>query len=634
MCGINGLFGLPDAVAHVESMNRCLRHRGPDADGLWQDGRLVLGHRRLSIIDLSQNANQPLEKEGLVTVYNGEVYNYRELRSALEQRGVRFRTHSDTEVVLELFRCHREKSFAMLEGMFAFGIFDRTAKELYLVRDYFGIKPLFYSRLGPGRFAFSSELKSFLGLPGFNKAINPAVLVSCLNYLWPSGNESIFKAVQKVPPAHFLKIRLGRDDIPHTQHRYWELAGGPVAGEGREEKLTEDLRRVMARSVKQHLVADVPVGAFLSGGLDSSYITALARKHNPDLSTFTISVSRRDQRVERMPADNAFAEDIARVLGVQHTDIPVTPSVVDSLQDMVAILDEPIGDPAAINTFLICQCARQRGLKVLLSGMGADELFAGYRRHYATLLSQKIRRWPAGVKAGCSGVLARLPVRVGAFGLRPVRWAKRFLSFADMPLGEAYMRSYSYYDRTELYDVFNRQFDQDVDGLFDHHDALFNRYPEMDDVNRMCYTDIHLFMTGLNLAYTDRASMAASVEVRVPFIDKTVVEWAMALPGRFKIKNRTAKYLLKKAAEEVLPKRIVYRPKASFGMPLRAWMAGDLRELVDDVLSCGNIKKRGFFNPAMVRAMIDADRAGREDNAYRIYQFLTCELWMRRFLDT
>ncbi|MFA5261031.1 MAG: asparagine synthase (glutamine-hydrolyzing) [Candidatus Omnitrophota bacterium] len=632
MCGINGLFGFPDAAAHVRAMNQCLRHRGPDAEGVWQDGRLVLGHRRLAIIDLSESANQPMEKDGLALVYNGEVYNYRALRSALERRGARFQTHSDTEVVLELFRCYREKSFTMLQGMFAFGLYDRKAQELYLVRDYFGIKPLYYSQASPGRFVFSSELKSFLGLPGFRKSVNPAVLVSCLNYLWPSGNESIFKGVHKVPPAHFLKVRFAGDDIFLSRHRYWELPGR-AADVLPEEALVEDLRRVMRESVEKHLVADVPVGAFLSGGLDSSYITALAKKGNPDLSTFTITVSRRDQRIERMPADNVFAGDIARVLGVRHTDIPVNPSVVDSLQDMVAILDEPIGDPAAINTYLICQCARQRGLKVLLSGMGADEIFAGYRRHYATLLSQTIRRWPSGVKAGCAGILAGLPVRVGRLGLRPVRWAKRFFSFADMPLGEAYMRSYSYYDRMELYNVFNRQFDPDVDALFEQHDALFYQNPDLDDINRMCFTDIHMFMTGLNLTYTDRASMAASVEVRVPFIDKTVVEWAMALPGRFKIKNRTAKYLLKKAAEEVLPKRIIYRPKASFGMPLRAWMARDLRELVDDVLSYGNIKKRGIFNPDMVRAVIDADRSGREDHAYRIYQFLTCELWMRRFLD-
>ncbi|HPB68521.1 MAG: asparagine synthase (glutamine-hydrolyzing) [Candidatus Omnitrophica bacterium] len=633
MCGINGIFGLPDAQEHVKAMNQTLRHRGPDAQGLWQDGRLALGHQRLAIIDLSEKANQPMEKDGLVIVYNGEIYNYRELRSALERRGVRFQTDSDTEVVLELFRCHRQNSFAMLQGMFAFGLLDRPKNELYLARDYFGIKPLFYSRGIPGCFIFSSELKAFLGLPGFRKEVSPSVLVSCLNYLWPSGNESIFKDVYKVPPAHFLKVRLAAGDVSLSQHRYWELPGGPPAVLP-EKKLIEDLRRVMKESVDRHLVSDVPVGAFLSGGLDSSYITALAKQGTPDLSTFTITVSRRDQRVERMPADNIYAADIARVLGVRHTDIPVTPSVVDSLQDMVAILDEPIGDPAAINTYLICQCARQRGLKVLLSGMGADEIFAGYRRHYATLLSQQVRRWPGPVKAACSAVLSGMPVRLGRWGLRPVRWAKRFFSFTDMPWGEAYMRSYSYYGRLELCDLFNRQFDSQVDALFAQHDELFYHHPDWDDINRMCFTDIHMFMTGLNLTYTDQASMAASVEVRVPFIDKTVVEWAMALPGRFKIKDRTAKYLLKKAAEEVLPKRIVYRPKASFGMPLRAWMAGDLRELVDDVLSYGNIKKRGLLNPEKVRALIDADRCGREDNAYRIYQFLTCELWMRRFLDS
>ncbi len=629
MCGINGLSGFPEGAALVQNMNQAIRHRGPDAEGVWQDECLTLGHRRLSIIDLSPEANQPMARDGFIIVYNGEIYNFRELREDLKRKGALFKTRSDTEVVLELFRHYREESFSKLQGMFAFGLYDCKNKELYLVRDYFGIKPLFYWHAPPDRLAFSSECKSFLNLPGFRKELNPGVLVSCLNYLWPAGDEAIFKDVFKVPPAHYLKVRFQRNGIALTQRRYWEWPD-PLFSPGPEQEHIEALSAILEKSVEEHLVSDVPVGAFLSGGLDSSLITTLARRHNPDLSTYTISISRKAQQVERMPRDNFYAQAVASYLGVRHTDIPVEPSVIDALQNMVEILDEPIGDPAAINTYLICRLARERGIKVLLSGMGADEIFAGYRRHYATLLSRKIQRCPGFMKKAVSRTLSVLPVRLGSYGLRPVRWAKRFFSFVDMPFAEAYMRSYSYYDRNELREIFNGRYDAEIDELFDHHDRLFNDARNWDEINRMCFTDIHMFMTGLNLTYTDRASMAASVEVRVPFIDKNVIEWGMSLPGSYKIKNNTSKYILKKVAERDLPKRIVYRPKASFGMPLRAWMNGELRELVDDVLSYDNIKKRGILNPDLVRTIIRRDREGREDHAYRIYQFLTLELWLRK----
>jgi len=627
MCGINGLVGFPQAKSIIIQMNELSKHRGPDAEGIWEDPYVTLGHKRLSIIDLSPQANQPFMKGNLVIVFNGEIYNFLELREELIKKGTRFQTRSDTEVILELFREKRERSFTDLIGMFAFCIYDVQKRELFLVRDYFGIKPLYYQQ-GNGCLAFSSELKTLVGLPGFGLEINPRALVSCLNYLWVYGDESIFKGIQKVPPAHYLhyKIHEGYQIKP-----YWSpVFETPSLS---ETQWADRLKETIDRSVQRHLIADVPVGGFLSGGVDSSLIAALARNYNDNLSTFTISLSDPDKKIERMPDDNLYAAQVARKYGIDHKDIPVQPSAIKLLKEIVYMLDEPIGDPAAINTYLICQMARRNNIKVLLSGMGADEIFAGYRRHYAVLLADNInRRFPL-IHKTLQVAVAPLPVRVSRSGLRAIRWAKRYSSFARIPFHQAYLQSFSYYSGEELRELLNGQCDQAIDDMFDYYNTLFQRGNKFDKINQMCYIDIHMFLPGLNLTYTDRASMAASVEVRVPFVDRDVVTLAMSIPGRLKIRGKTTKYILKKVASQYLPRQIAYRPKASFGMPIRAWISHDLRKYIDEVLTVENIKKRGLLNPIFVRNLIENDRRGIEDNAYQIYQLLTLELWMQSYLD-
>lgn len=623
-------MGFLDSKNIVHAMNETIKHRGPDAGGEWSDNGVTLGHRRLSIIDLSTEANQPFVKDNLVIVHNGEVYNFLELKEDLVKRGVEFRTKSDTEVVLELFKAYREESFNKLIGMFSFCIYDRTTKELFLVRDYFGIKPLYYAIINGRKLAFSSELKALTLLREVQKDLNPKALVSCINYLWIYGNESIFKSIKKIPPAHYLHVRMDGGKLETGIKKYWQLQIDSLMLT--ESQLREKLKEVLERSVKRHLIADVSVGGFLSGGLDSSLISAIAKRFNPGLSTYTISLEQRDKRIEKMPDDNLYAKKIARFLNIDHKDIPVRPAVMENLERMTYALDEPIGDPAAINTYLICKAARDNGIKVLLSGMGADEIFGGYRRQYATLLTSRMNKIPLFLKRTLKKTLQPLPVRIGRQGIRQIRWMKRFFSFADMPLDLAYMRSYSYYGKEELYELFNNRLNKEIDEMYEEHREMFYEIKEFDNINKMCYTDINMFMAGLNLTYTDRASMAASVEVRVPFIDKELIELAMSIEGRFKIRKGVSKYILKKVACDYIPKNIAYRPKASFSMPIRAWIARDLRSLVDDILSIDNIKRRGILNPRLVRKIIDEDRNGREDNAYRIYQFLTLELWLRKYI--
>jgi len=602
MCGINGLIGFSDSKELIHSMNETIRHRGPDAEGEYIDKNIALGHRRLSIIDLSTQANQPFIKDGLVIVYNGEIYNFPELRKGLEQRGIVFRTHSDTEVILELFRVYREKSFNKLLGMFSFCIYDMKSKEMFLVRDYFGIKPLYYSFVGDNRFVFSSELKALMALPGIRKDIDKKSLVSCINYLWVYGDGSIFENIKKVPPAHYIRIRTGKADLDVEIKRYWQLQ--PEVLDLPEDKLLERLKFLLEKSIRRHLIADVPVGSFLSGGLDSSLIAAIAKRSNKSLSTYTISIDSKDTKVERMGNDNYYAEGISKMLDLDHTDIQVKPNIVEDLSSIAYTLDEPIGDPAAINTYLICKVAKEHGIKVLLSGMGADEIFAGYRRQYATLLAKDLSKMPLFVKNGIRGALKYLPVKVGGHGMRQIRWGKRLFSFIDMPIDSAYMRSYSYYDKNELCELFENSSNSEIEEMHRDHNEIYNRMDSLDDINKMCYTDINMFMEGLNLAYTDRASMAASVEVRVPFIDKEMIEFAMSLKGQYKIRNKVSKYLLKKAAETYIPKEIAYRPKASFGMPIRSWISNDLTEMVDDILSVSAVKRRGIFSHRYIKRLL------------------------------
>lgn len=632
MCGIAGFINFRDKEVLAQTACNRQKHRGPDAQSEWRQDNIVLSHQRLSIIDLDARSNQPLIKDGLAIIFNGEIYNYQELKNSLQDAvpDVKFITTSDTEVLLELYRQKREKCLDELIGMFAFAIYEIETGRLFIARDHFGIKPLFYTQIG-NSFAFSSELKTLTKVPGFDRALNLNALVGAVNYLWVPGNESMFQHCYKLPPAHYMiidtKLKLIKADIKP----YWQL---DTTIRLRDETKTIDvLSKCIKASIRRHMVADVPVSSFLSGGLDSSLISVLAAKTNPNLSTYTIATSETDKKIEQMPEDEKYARILADQFHFDHHEIMLHADIVKDLPRIVHTLDEPIGDPAAINTYLICKAAREKGVKVLLSGMGADEIFFGYRRQKATLFALRFQKVPVIFRKPLSWLIQSAPVKIGGKGIKLTRWAKRFLSFAELPAEEAYMRSYSYYDEKELQGLFTQEIQESYAALRQQHKHLFHAHYESDVVNKMCYTDISMFMLGLNLTYTDRASMAASVEVRVPFIDKEVISTAMQIDGDLKYKGGESKYILKKVAEKYLPHQIIYRPKASFGAPIRSWISGALKGMVDELLSKEAVEKRGIFNYSFVKQIIDNDRKGIEDNAYRIYQLLTIELWCREYMD-
>ena len=632
MCGIAGFINFSDVdLKHVNAC-KVQQHRGPDSQKDWRYENLVFSHQRLSIIDLHERSDQPFIKNGLSIIFNGEIYNFKELKESLllVNPGLEFITTSDTEVLLELYRQKKEACLDNVVGMFAFAILEIQTGKLFIARDHFGIKPIFYTQIG-NSFAFSSELKTLLKLPGFNKNINEASLVASLNYLWVPGNETMFCDCYKLPPASYCLMDIRQTTFSVQPVIYWKL--DTTVKKYTEEAATTALMNCLEKSIERHMVADVPVSSFLSGGLDSSLISALASQKNPEFSTYTIGITEQDKKVENLSEDISSARKVASQFNLKHHEIVIESDIIELLPKMVYALDEPIGDPAALNTFLICTAARKAGVKVLLSGMGADEIFFGYRRQNATLSALRYKRLPRFLRKTISFVVHLLPVKFMGKGLKISRWAKRFLSFAELPTEEAYMQSYSYYNEKELTQLFVKNIRPHYQKLRASHASFFTRHYNGDTVNKMCYTDINMFMQGLNLTYTDRTSMAASVEVRVPFIDKEVVQMAMQIPGTLKYRNRQSKYILKKAAEKYLKNETIYRSKMGFGAPIKAWISGDLKEMVDDLLSKENVERRNIFNYDYVNNLILKDRKGIEDNAYRVYQLLTLEIWFRTFVD-
>src|SRR5215471_675922 len=447
MCGIAGCYQQTDGRKLADVMTDRIAHRGPDAAGVWshEDERVSmhLGHRRLSIIDLSTAADQPLRKGTLVRSYNGELYNYRELRKELEAAGATFVTSSDTEVVLEAWRRWGPAALEKFRGMFAFAIADTITGELVLARDPLGVKPLFYLRRGDG-IVFASELKAIVSALGTELRIEPGTLVASMLYYWVPEQRCAIQGVHKLPAGSWARIRPGRKlEI----RQYWRIQDVAAAAAGRP---AADLRSVIEESVRAHLIADVPVSSFLSGGLDSSIITVLGHQDSASVDAYTITFRAADQKLEAMPDDAVYARKVARQFGIELHEIEISPDIVDLLPRMVDMLDEPIGDPAAINTVLMCEAARARGVKVILSGMGADELFGGYRKHLACLMASRYRRLPSAVRGPARLATSALPVSIGGRGLRYPRWAKRFMTFAELPEEARFRRSYTLYDPEDL----------------------------------------------------------------------------------------------------------------------------------------------------------------------------------------
>jgi asparagine synthase (glutamine-hydrolysing) len=632
MCGIVGFFGQfnPDLL---EKMNRSISHRGPDDQGTYYNPAKGLGlaHRRLSIIDLSPLGHQPMwdANQKVVIVFNGEIYNYRELRSELIASGYEFKSHSDTEVLLNLYLRDGDKMFSLLNGIYAFAIWDSRDESLLLARDGVGVKPLYYSETSKG-LLFASELKALLQEESVDRSLNLEAIQYYLTYLWAPAPHTMLKSVKKLEPGHAMVVKNGRIQ---RQWQFYDLPYHQPIKSISENDAVNQLQEKLKQAVERQMVADVPVGAFLSGGLDSSSVVAFAKQAVPDqkIQCFTIGFKDNTALEEGMIDDLPYANQVARHLGVDLHTIYADSGIIHQLEKVIYHLDEPEADPASIHTMLISQLARSHGIKVLLSGTGGDDVFSGYRRHYA-LMQERYWSWmPKFARSGLKSLSSSLPLNIPLS-----RRMARAFQYADLE-GDERLASYFYWTDPEnqqsLYSESLREALQTVpsDPLVSSLSRLPGHVP---DLNKMLYLEGKHFLADHNLNYADKMSMAAGVEVRVPLLDPELIAFGASLPVSYKQRGRVGKWIFKKAMEPYLPRDVIYRPKTGFGAPLRYWLKHELSPMVEDLLSETSLKKRGLFDPQGVKNFLDEDRGGRIDGAYTIFALICIELWCRIFIDS
>jgi asparagine synthase (glutamine-hydrolysing) len=631
MCGICGTLGRADAI-ELRAMTDVMSHRGPDGSGVNVfpgDPPAGLGHRRLAIIDPTPAGAQPMAfADRYWITYNGELYNFRALRRELEAGGERFRTDCDTEVVLRMFAVHGPAMLDRLNGIFAFAVWDDRDKRLFLARDRLGVKPLYYAGRD-GWFGFASELKALLPLLG-QPRLDPTALADYLTFLWVPDPRTAFSEIRKLPAGHFAWV----DGDGVSISRYWDLRFEPE--ERPEGEWTEAVRNAVREAVVRQTVSDVPLGSFLSGGIDSSaVVAAMSRNGAERVSTYTIGFSGEDLQHEIVPDDLRYSREIGRLFGTDYHEEIVEADVLELLPKAVWHLEEPVADPAAISTFLICREAGKR-MPVMLSGVGGDEVFAGYPRYLAHRLAGGLDRLPLPVRRALERTLepAAKPGRPGRLrGPRRNLW--KFMRAAGLPPAERYLSFSSYYTAAELNDVLAPDLARELRGYdpLSTHRAHLAAASGADELSRLLYLDAKTFLPCLNLTYTDKMAMAASVEVRVPLLDDDVVELARRIPSSLKLRAWRRKYVFKRSQEGILPPNVIWRRKAGFGAPVRSWLVQDLAPLVEDLLSEQTIRARGLVDPDAVGRMWSANAQGRGDFSLQLYALLSLELWCRTFID-
>lgn len=598
MCGIAGITDtqVEDFEEAIQKMTRCIAHRGPDDDGFFVDEHVALGMRRLSIIDLKKGA-QPIASADnrYLIFFNGEIYNYKELRSALVKSGESFKTESDTEVVLRMFEKEGVTAFKKLRGMFAFAIYDTKEKRVTLARDPFGIKPLYYWKRGNKIAAFASEVKSFLSLGGFKREVNDAAVYNYLSYQYNPLDETFFKGVWKLPPGHFMSIDLGTGVF--EVKRYHEFRFAPDESLD-EEKTKEKILETMEDSVAHHMIADVPVGSFLSGGIDSSIIATLMQKVRGEnkIKTFTVTFDATSEGVE--------ARETAEPLGTDHTEVAISAEeYFEALPKVAYHFDEPVADPSALGLYFLAREAR-KSVKVVLSGEGADELFGGYNIYLAPIAAAKLRHF-----------VPRFFLKLATY--MPVR-GREYAKRAVQELGDWYIGNASIFKRGEIENIWK--------GKPQVEHSLANIYEKVSDKSdsvKMQYVDINTWLVGDILAKADKMTMAHSLELRVPFLDKEIASLASRLPDRFKWRGGTTKYLLREAFKSILPESTRKRKKLGFPVPIAEWLNSE---------NCGVILENEYIKTHFDMERVEEVVENPRENARKVYLLLMLAIWYNTFI--
>jgi asparagine synthase (glutamine-hydrolysing) len=626
MCGIAGFFEPEERLAPAEQrgvlarMCNVIEHRGPDDEGFFVEDGVALGMRRLSIIDL-YTGHQPISNEdGTVwIVFNGEIYNYRELRDELITRGHVFKTNTDTETIIHLYEEEGEQCVRRLRGMFAFAIYDKRARKLFIARDRVGVKPLHYALVGD-RFVFGSEIKSLLQHPLVPRAVNHEAISDFLSFSYVPDPQTAFRGIRKLPPGHTLTFK---DGFLVTR-AYWDFEypeEAPDADTESEAAYIEQLRELLAESIRIRLMSDVPLGAFLSGGIDSSTVVAMmARAMNRPVKTFSIGFT------ESSHDELHYARIAARHFQTEHHEFIVTPDVCRIVEEIVWHHDEPFADMSSVPTYIVSKMAREH-VTVVLSGDGGDELFAGYERYLVDRQRQKFERVP--------GFFRRRLMLPAARRLPQQIYGKNYLRNVSLDPGARYIDSISCFDEEMKQEMLSNEFRRQLSrhNSTDKFIKLFAAPGSRERLDHLLYLDSKTYLPGDILTKVDRMSMAHSIEAREPLLDYKLIEFAQRVPAALKLRGVETKSILKRAMRGIIPDEIINRPKQGFGVPMQKWFREELREMVTDTLTDSRTRQRGYFNQRAVSAILNEHLSGRRDNSRHLWSLLMLELWHRAFID-
>ncbi|HEY8187908.1 MAG TPA: asparagine synthase (glutamine-hydrolyzing) [Pyrinomonadaceae bacterium] len=628
MCGITGFIDLwntssprapEERVQMLDVMCSVIRHRGPDDQGVMLKQGVALGMRRLSIIDLA-GGHQPISNEDstVTIVFNGEIYNYRELQSVLQARGHRFRTNSDTETIVHAYEEFGADCVDHLRGMFAFAIWDDRRKKLFMARDRVGKKPLYYSVTRGGTLVFGSELKSLLEHPEVERNINPQALDAYFSLGYVPDPISIFDNVEKLPPGHHLTFSEGRLIV----QRYWDFSYDAKDNARKPSDYLDELRALLDEAVKLRLVSDVPLGAFLSGGIDSSAVVGLMTRHmDQPVKTFSIGFN------EDSYDELKYARLTAKKFGTDHHEFLVTPDICDVVDQLAWHFDEPFADSSAIPTFVVSKLAREH-VKVVLTGDGGDELFAGYTRYVTERHRSKFDLVPRIVKEGLMDPLSRrLPHGV---------WGRNYLHNVSLDPISRYLDNVSVFTGLNKGSLYAAEFSdqlRDSSHLRSYFLELSGNVNTGAGLDSLLYIDSKTYLPGDILTKVDRMSMAVSLEARAPLLDHKLIEFVTRVPASMKMAGLETKHLFKRAIADLVPAEIVNRPKQGFGVPIQQWINQQLRQRIRDTLNDPRTLQRGYVSRSHVEVLLDEHERGRRDHAMALWSLLMLELWHRQYVD-
>ena len=622
MCGITGIIS-NSTTSYIYPFTDAIAHRGPDSSGIFEFENIALGHRRLSIQDLTENGHQPMisEDERYVLIFNGEIYNHWELRKKLKKT-YSFKSTSDTETILYFLIENGTELLNDINGIFAFAFLDKKTKKLTLARDQFGVKPLYYYHKN-SEFLFSSELKSFIHFPNLDKTIEPSAIANYLNFLYAPGTQTPFQKILKLLPGHYISLDL--NNLDHfTVQKYYQIPFDGTYKYTNEAETIQLLDQKLNIAVERQLLSDVEIGFFLSGGLDSSLLAVLAKAklQQKEIQCYTIFSEANDG----FEQDITYARKIAKTNHFKLNEVKIDINIVDEFDKMIYHLDEPQADPAPINVLKISQKAHSQGLKVLIGGTAGDDLFSGYRRHQALNYEQILSNTPQFI-----GKLAKKYAGYLGSTNATARRISKLLKDIDKSQNDRLAGYYSWIENNTL----NQLFSKEINAQFTPNNFLIQKLNDIPNeknwLNKMLYWEMSGFLPDHNLNYTDKMSMATGLEVRVPFLDKELVEFSTQIHPNLKMKGNETKYILKKVAEKYLDKNVIYRPKTGFGAPIRQWITKDLDDFIQENLSEQKIKERGLFNYKAVQQLIQLNKQGKIDASYSIWSLLAIESWMKQF---